>query len=99
LKLTRIAHAMALIGLAGHALAQTPPAEQPQKLEKVTVTGSSIKRLADQKALPIETFSRADIEKRGISGAEELVEMLSANVAGANNRCRRIPCSAPTRIA
>jgi hypothetical protein len=88
LKLTRIAKALALSGLAGmtgHALAQTPPATQPQKLERVTITGSSIKRLADQKALPIDTFSRADIERRGLTDASELVEMLSANVAGANN--------------
>lgn len=88
MKLTRIAKALALSGLAGmtgHALAQTPPATQPQKLERVTITGSSIKRLADQKALPIDTFSRADIERRGLTDASELVEMLSANVAGANN--------------
>ncbi len=85
MKPTRIAQALALMGLASAALAQTTPNTDPQRLEKVTVTGSSIKRLANQRALPIENFSRTDIERRGITGAEELVEMLSANVAGANN--------------
>ncbi|MFN4116226.1 MAG: TonB-dependent receptor plug domain-containing protein, partial [Inhella sp.] len=88
MKLTRIAQALALSGLAGvtgPALAQAPAAEQPQKLEKVTVTGSSIKRLADQKALPIETFSRSQIEQLGVNTADQLVELLASNVAGANN--------------
>lgn len=88
MKLTRLAQSLTMLGLAGSGLvfAQTPAAPaQPQKLEKVTVTGSSIKRLADQKALPLDIITRADLEGRGITGADELIELLSANVAGANN--------------
>jgi iron complex outermembrane receptor protein len=87
MKPTRIAQAVALLGLIGPVFAQTPtPVPKPSaKLEKVTITGSSIKRLADERALPIETITRADIERRGLTGADELVEMLSSNVAGANN--------------
>lgn len=86
MKLNRVAAAIALLSLNPALLAQTPaPAAQPQKLEKVTITGSSIKRLADQRAMPVETISRGEMEQLGISGANELVELLSANVAGANN--------------
>jgi iron complex outermembrane receptor protein len=86
-KLTRIVQSLALIGLSSYAIAQNAPAPaaDPQRLEKVTVTGSSIKRLADQRALPIETFTRSEIEQLGVTSAEQLVNLLSSNVAGANN--------------
>ncbi|MBN8502989.1 MAG: TonB-dependent receptor [Burkholderiales bacterium] len=86
MKLHRVAAAVALLTLNPALMAQTPaPAAQPQKLEKVTITGSSIKRLAAQSALPIETMTRSEIEQLGLSNANELVELLAANVAGANN--------------
>ncbi|QPF76818.1 TonB-dependent receptor [Roseateles sp. DAIF2] len=55
--------------LAGNALAQ-------QSLERVEVTGSSIKRIAAEGALPVLTLSRADIERSGAKSAEDLIQNL-----------------------
>ncbi|MBH9552634.1 TonB-dependent receptor plug domain-containing protein [Inhella gelatinilytica] len=90
MKLTPIAAGLALLGIMSAPLAQTAPKaddknKDTKKLERVVVTGSSIKRLADQAALPVETLNRSQIEQLGVSSAEGLINLLSANVAGANN--------------
>jgi iron complex outermembrane receptor protein len=88
MKPTRIACAAALLCLSGAVTAQTganAPSEQ-QKLQKVTITGSSIKRLADEKAMPIEVMTAAQIRELGVSSADQLVDLLSANVAGNTNQ-------------
>ncbi|KPF48510.1 hypothetical protein IP80_09790, partial [beta proteobacterium AAP65] len=61
------------------AAAQAQPAATPQRVE---VTGSSIKRLAGETALPVETIRREDIEKIGVTTAAELLQKLSSNVGG-----------------
>ncbi|MBH9577050.1 TonB-dependent receptor domain-containing protein [Inhella proteolytica] len=51
--------------------------QEPQTLlERVEVTGSSIKRLADQGALPVQVISRLDIERSGAKSAEDLIQAL-----------------------
>jgi iron complex outermembrane recepter protein len=60
------------------AMAQTAP-ETPQRVE---ITGSSIKRLAAETALPVQTISREQIEKSGVTTVAELLSQLSANVGG-----------------
>ena len=67
------------IGWAASAQAQAP-AEQ-----RVTITGSSIKRIANEGALPVQVIGRAEIERAGIVSAEQLVMRLSANGTGADN--------------
>ncbi|MFY7866782.1 TonB-dependent receptor plug domain-containing protein, partial [Roseateles sp.] len=49
---------------------------QQQQLERIEVTGSSIKRIASEGALPIQTLSRADIERSGAKSAEDLIQSL-----------------------
>ncbi len=79
--------AFAAIGLAPLAVAQTAPAansepakpEESVKLEKFIVTGSSIKRPADEGALPISVFNRLDLEQEGIASAEQLMMTLNIN--------------------
>jgi outer membrane receptor protein involved in Fe transport len=61
------------------AEAQAQTAAAPQRVE---VTGSSIKRLAGETALPVETISRDDIAKIGVTTAAELLQKLSSNVGG-----------------
>jgi len=80
-RLSRLAQAslLALSSLAGAAsLAQDA---QPQQLERVEVTGSSIKRLAAETALPVQTIKREDIEKSGVTTAAELLKNISASAA------------------
>lgn len=52
-----------------------------QKLDTVFVTGSRIKRIDGETALPIEIISRDDIRERGVTTAAEIVRTLSANNA------------------
>ena len=49
-----IVSSLALVGLASHAVGQVQVQEQ-----RVTITGSSIKRIATEGALPVTVISRA----------------------------------------
>ncbi len=66
-----------------HAQAQVPasatPAAAPQRVE---ITGSSIKRIEGETALPVETLRRADIDKIGVTTAAELLQKITGNVGG-----------------
>ncbi|MCZ8112751.1 MAG: TonB-dependent receptor domain-containing protein [Betaproteobacteria bacterium] len=79
-KLTTLATGLALAGLAGAAFAQTPPAP-----ERITITGSSIKRIATEGALPITVISRAELDRQGITSAEQVILNLSTNGNGLDN--------------
>lgn len=74
---TKVASALALLGLGGGALFAAAPAVA-QDL-RVEVTGSNIKRVEAEGALPVQIITRADIEREGIQTAIALVERLSAN--------------------
>jgi iron complex outermembrane receptor protein len=70
--------------LGGTAMAQeSPDAAKPaaQQLERVQITGSSIKRIAAETALPVQIIKREDIDKSGVTTAAELIKTLSANNA------------------
>jgi iron complex outermembrane receptor protein len=49
------------------------------KLEKFIITGSSIKRASDEGALPMDIFTSAEIESKGITGIEQLIQQLNVN--------------------
>lgn len=72
--------------VAQTATASTPSSnDDPVKLEKVVVTGSMIKRIADEGALPISVFTRLDLEQEGIASAEQLIMNLNINGNGLDN--------------
>jgi iron complex outermembrane recepter protein len=52
-----------------------------KQLDEVYVTGSRLKRVDSETALPVEIVSRAEIEERGVTTAAEIVKSLSANTA------------------
>ena len=52
-----------------------------QETQRVEITGSSIKRLASETALPVQTITREDIDKSGITTAAELLRQISASSA------------------
>jgi iron complex outermembrane receptor protein len=74
---------IALIGVVGPALAQEAQPQQP--IQRVEITGSSIKRIAKEGALPIEIISRKQLEEQGIVSAEQLIMSLNINGNGADN--------------
>ena len=51
---------------------------QPQQLERMTVTGSSIRRTQTEGALPVLTLDRTYIEQSGATTATELIQSLPA---------------------
>jgi iron complex outermembrane recepter protein len=73
------------------AVAQSAPAltderaDTTVKLEKFVVTGSSIKRPADEGALPVAVFTKLDLEQEGIASAEQLIMNLNINGNGLDN--------------
>ena len=60
----------------------TALAQQAQKIEKIEVTGSNIKRIEGESALPVTVISRDDIEKSGATTAAELLNTVSAIGSG-----------------
>jgi iron complex outermembrane receptor protein len=70
-----VAGALAAFG-TGSALAQSDTDDSQMK--QVIVTGSSIKRIDGESALPVQVLKRADIERSGATTTEELVKQLSS---------------------
>jgi iron complex outermembrane receptor protein len=58
---------------------------QTATLQRVEITGSSIKRIAAEGALPVQVITSAEITRQGITSAEQLIGRISANAAGADN--------------
>ena len=83
MKLKKIAHLIALIGVASPAVAQE--VQQTAPMARVEITGSSIKRVAKEGALPVQVISADLLQKQGITSAEQLMSMISANGTGADN--------------
>ena len=65
------AAALVLASIAAHA----------QQEQRVEITGSSIKRVASETALPVQVIRREDIEKSGVTTAAELLKNISASAA------------------
>jgi len=74
-----LAGAWTLTGTLGAPVAAQ---EIAAELPRVEVTGSAIRRVQAETALPVEIISRAEIEKTGVTTAAELMSRVSANVNG-----------------
>ncbi len=62
--------------------AQAPEdSAEPAELDAVFVTGSRIKRIDAETALPVEVITREEIATRGLTTAAEMVKSLTANTA------------------
>jgi iron complex outermembrane receptor protein len=82
-KLKKLAHMIALMGAVSPVVAQEVQTQGP--IQRVEITGSSIKRVAKEGALPVQTISFEDLNKQGITSAEQLMRVISANGTGADN--------------
>jgi iron complex outermembrane receptor protein len=63
------------VGLSGHAVAQDAPAAPVARVE---VTGSAIRRVDAETALPVQMVSAAEIARSGATSTEELLSMVSS---------------------
>lgn len=81
-----LAGAWATSVLGTHAMAQETPAPTADvaadTMPRVEITGSAIRRVQAESALPVQIVTRAEIEKTGVTTAAELMSRVSANVNG-----------------
>jgi iron complex outermembrane receptor protein len=54
------------------ASAQTPA----EPMQRVEITGSSIKRLAAEASLPVQTFTQKDIQRSGVTSVTDFIQQL-----------------------
>ena len=78
MKLKALVTHLALIGLASHAVAQNTE-------QRIVITGSSIKRIQSEGALPVQVIGRAELERQGIASTEQLIMQLNINGNGLDN--------------
>ena len=64
------------VALAVSAFLWTGIANAQEKLDRVTVTGSSIKRVDAEGSLPVQTFSQQDIIKSGVTSVTDFIQQL-----------------------
>jgi iron complex outermembrane receptor protein len=67
---------MAILGMTSQVALAQAATDAPQRVE---ITGSSIKRINAETALPVQVVTRQDIEKSGATTAEQLLSSISAN--------------------
>ena len=82
MKLKKLAYCMSIVLIAGPVLAQDAT---PQKVERVEITGSGIKRVQGEGSLPVQIITRAELDRAGIVTAEQLMQQLSVNGNGLDN--------------
>src|SRR5712671_1515699 len=70
--------------IAPPARAQQPPPQQ-QPVERVEITGSSIKRIEAETALPVQIITRDEIEKTGAVNVEQFLQGLGVAMQGNTN--------------
>lgn len=74
--------AMALLSLNARADTSDPQQASPQKLERVEITGSNIKRISTETAVPVQIVTRAQIESSGVTTVKGLIDELTASTGG-----------------
>ncbi|MDN3920101.1 TonB-dependent receptor [Roseateles violae] len=84
-KLKTLACAAMLLSATLAQQAQAQDAAQDNKLQRVEVTGTSIKRLEGETALPVQVMTREDIAKAAVTNAAELLSKISASAANVSD--------------
>jgi iron complex outermembrane receptor protein len=82
---TQIA-AAALMAVGGFSAwaQQAPATPEPQQIERVTVTGSAIKRIDAETAVPVTIVKMADLRNAGVTSVEQILSNLSGVQASVN---------------
>ncbi len=71
--------------LAGPAAAQQTQQSQEQKLERVTITGSNIRRTDTETVAPVEIITREEIEKSGRATVADVLRTVPSATGGSFN--------------
>jgi iron complex outermembrane receptor protein len=64
--------------LASTQVVMAQDAANAPPIQKVTVTGSNIKRIDSETATPVQTIKREEIQRLGVNSVKELVDSLTA---------------------
>src|SRR6266699_5325035 len=82
----RIAPALSIAFSAGLATVLiAPPAFSQQTIERVEITGSSIKRIDAETALPVQVVTRQELEATGSANVEQFLQGLGVALQGNSN--------------
>jgi iron complex outermembrane recepter protein len=74
-----------MLAFGGSLALGSLPALAQQQMDKVEITGSAIKRIDAETALPVTVITREEIARSGAANMEQLVQkMASTNTAGAS---------------
>src|SRR5687768_16273349 len=79
-KIRKLSLALAQVlggGLAVTVAATAVHAQQPQRVEKIEVTGSNIKRVDSEGPAPVEIITRQQIERTGATNTNELLRSIA----------------------
>ncbi|PHV12576.1 TonB-dependent receptor domain-containing protein [Chitinimonas sp. BJB300] len=76
MRIKQLAYAIGMIGVGSIGFASA--ADEVQKAEKIEITGSSIKRIVKEGALPVQTLKREDITRTGATSVAELMQAMPA---------------------
>ena len=80
----RLMFSGAVLGLGVVSIAQAQdaaPADNAPAMQRVEITGSSIKRAQAEGSLPVQTVTHEDIAKLGVTTTEQLLSSITANSA------------------
>ena len=72
-----VAVGFGLLAQSVHAQ-ETKTDDAPQQMQRVEITGSSIKRITKEGALPVQTLTQEDIAKSGANSVADLIQALPA---------------------
>ena len=81
----KIAKALIAIGVSSVGTAFVAHAQQAQKVDKIEVTGSNIKRVDSETPSPIQVITRDDIQKSGANSVAELLRDIPSVAGGSLN--------------
>ncbi len=73
-------YALAVAALTGLVLVPAEPVQgqpaDPQRLERVEITGSAVRRIQGETALPVQVIRRDEIERSGATSVSDLIQQL-----------------------
>ncbi len=84
MKQKHVSHPRVLVAAAVAALYAVPAVVVQAADIKVDVTGSNIKRIEGEGALPVQVIGRDEIDKSGATSAMEIMNLISANNSAGN---------------
>ena len=69
---------LAIFALMGSGVVNAQSESEPQKIERVEITGSNIKRIDAETSMPVQIIRREEIQRTGATSVKELVDTLTA---------------------